>query len=198
MTRPVRIGMLTPFARMSRPPNDVLWSRLATPEPPELGQGPRSRVKPLAVLQEDLSLFFRDQSIESGRAHRLRAVALLYHDHHDEAHDLVQDLSDADGALIHGILHRREPDYWNAKYWFRRFVAHPAHLALGKRLRSLATTPVELESVAALTLPGAFDPFGFVDACEAAAKTPPSHPTVTWLRRVQQAEFEDLINHLLS
>ena len=190
--------MLGPFARMSRPPNEILWSCLASPEPPELGQGPRTQIQPLAVLQDDLSLFFKNHSIEPGRAHRLRAAALLYHDHHDEAHDLVQDLPDADGALIHGILHRREPDYWNAKYWFRRFVAHPAHLALGKRLRSLATTPAELESAAALTLPGAFDPFGFVDACEAAAKTPSSHPTVTWLRRVQQAEFEDLINHLLA
>ena len=174
---------------MSRPPNEILWSCLASPEPPELGQGPRTQIQPLAVLQDDLSLFFKNHSIEPGRAHRLRAAALLYHDHHDEAHDLDQELPDADGALIHGILHRREPDYWNAKYWFRRFVAHPAHLALGKRLRSLATTPAELESA---------DPFGFVDACEAAAKTPSSHPTVTGLRRVQQAEFEDLINHLLA
>ena len=190
--------MLSPFARMSRFPTDVLWTCIATPEPPELEQGPRSQVKPLALLQEELSRFFGKHPLETGRAQRLRAVALLYHDHHDEAHDLVQDLTDADGALIHGILHRREPDYWNAKYWFRRFVAHPAHLALGKRLRSLAKTPAEVESAASLTLPGAFDPFGFVDACESVAKIPVTHPTTAWLRRVQQAEFEDLVNHLLA
>ena len=190
--------MLSGLARMIRLPSEVLWTCIATPEPPELGQGPRVLVKPLALLQEDLSLFFGKHPLEAGRAHRLRALALLYHDHHDEAHDLVQDLSDTDGALIHGILHRREPDYWNAKYWFRRFVAHPAHLALGKRLHLLAKTPAELESAATLTLPGAFDPFEFVDACESVAKVPATHPSTTWLRRVQQAEFEDLVNHLLA
>ena len=81
---------------MSRPPNEILWSCLASPEPPELGQGPRTQIQPLAVLQDDLSLFFKNHSIEPGRAHRLRAAALLYHDHHDEAHDLVQDLPDAE------------------------------------------------------------------------------------------------------
>ncbi len=190
--------MLLPNDRMSRTASDAFWSCVATPEPPELGQGPRTQVKALALIQEDLSLFFANQRIESGRAVRLRATALLYNDHHDEAHDLVQDLSDTDGALIHGILHRREPDYWNAKYWFRRFVAHPAHLAMGRRLASLARTPAEVESVKALTLPGAFDPFAFVDAVESVAKAPHGGAMTQWLRRVQHAEFEELVNHLLS
>ncbi len=190
--------MLAVFAHMIRSPSDAFWSCIATAEPPDLGQGPRANVKPYPLLTEEVSLFLAHRQIDSNRADRLRAAALLYNDHHDEAHDIVQEMTDIDGALIHGILHRREPDYWNAKYWFRRFVAHPAHVALGRRLAALAKTPDEAAQARALTLPGAFDPFEFVDACESAAKLPSTDPTTIWLRRVQHAEFEELVNHLLA
>jgi hypothetical protein len=29
------------------------------------------------------------------------------------------------GAFWHGIMHRREPDAWNSKYWFRKVGRHP-------------------------------------------------------------------------
>ena len=38
----------------------------------------------------------------------------------DTAHSIVQALSDVDAMWIHAYLHRKEPDIWNAKYWYRR------------------------------------------------------------------------------
>ncbi|MCU0711679.1 MAG: hypothetical protein MUC43_06440 [Pirellula sp.] len=35
------------------------------------------------------------------------------------AHDLVQDAGSGIQAYIHGMIHRLEGDFWNAKYWFR-------------------------------------------------------------------------------
>ena len=35
------------------------------------------------------------------------------------AHELVQDAGTGVEAYIHGMIHRLEGDYWNAKYWFR-------------------------------------------------------------------------------
>ena len=38
----------------------------------------------------------------------------------DTAHSIVQQMSDVDAMWIHAYLHRKEPDIWNAKYWYRR------------------------------------------------------------------------------
>lgn len=175
----------------------AFWNAIATVEPPDLGPGPRPSTFPRRELETRLETYFPAQAVHPATALRLRAAALLYHDHHDPAHDIVQDLTDADAALIHAILHRREPDYWNAKYWFRRFDAHPVYLALGQRLNGLAKTPQHQDLARQLTLPGAFDPFAFVDLCEAAERKPARDEGVLWLRQVQQAEFEEVAAHLL-
>jgi hypothetical protein len=37
----------------------------------------------------------------------------------DTAHSIVQKMSDVHAMWIHAYLHRKEPDIWNAKYWYR-------------------------------------------------------------------------------
>mgnify|MGYP003340330197 CR=1 FL=1 len=47
----------------------------------------------------------------------------LWHDAHgdwERAHRLAQDVSTPDGAWVHAYLHRKEGDYWNARYWYDR------------------------------------------------------------------------------
>ncbi len=41
-----------------------------------------------------------------------------------------QSISDAPGSFWHGIMHRREGDFGNSHYWFRRAGAHPAMEAI--------------------------------------------------------------------
>ncbi len=36
----------------------------------------------------------------------------------DTAHSIVQDMSDLNAMWIYAYLHRKEPDIWNAKYWY--------------------------------------------------------------------------------
>ncbi len=38
----------------------------------------------------------------------------------DRSHSVSQNDSSAEGSFWHGIMHRREGDYSNAKYWFNR------------------------------------------------------------------------------
>lgn len=176
----------------------AFWKFAATAEVPDLGPGPRSEVLNRRDLESKFDQFAATHHLPEDTALRLRAVAFLYHDHHDPAHDLVQDLSDGDGALIHAVLHRREPDYWNAKYWFRQADMHPVYLALGRRIVSPTPDPDRQALARKLTLPGAFDPFAFVDLCEQMERQTAQDPTVRWLRQVQHSEFEELVNHLVA
>lgn len=43
----------------------------------------------------------------------------------DNSHTISQDLENKTGSYLHGMLHRMEPDYPNAKYWFRMAGKHP-------------------------------------------------------------------------
>lgn len=38
----------------------------------------------------------------------------------DESHSISQEIDTSEGSYLHGIMHRREGDYSNAKYWFRK------------------------------------------------------------------------------
>ena len=58
---------------------------------------------------------------------------LLWNDALDDSHDISQGLSNNTGSYWHGIMHRREPDYSNAKYWFGRVGTHPIFPKLRER-----------------------------------------------------------------
>ncbi len=43
----------------------------------------------------------------------------------EKSHTLAQEIHTPTGAFLHGIVHRREGDIWNSKYWFRQAGHHP-------------------------------------------------------------------------
>jgi hypothetical protein len=168
---------------------------ISHPEPPELGPGPRANVQTAAALNRQLDEALIQAGLTSTRVEMVRATVLLWHDHLDAAHGLVQDVETKDGSYIHAILHRREPDYGNAKYWFRRVGAHPCYDELAKRTSALLKAKGQADLEECLLPRGQWDAFAFVDACEAAEGDPdPARDAL--LREIQRMEFEILLDHL--
>src|SRR5262249_7160697 len=101
----------------------------------------------------------------------------------NEAHNIAQDLSTPEANYWHAIVHRQEPDAWNAGYWFRQVGAHPIFPALH---RQAAETGVDFGAT--------WDPFAFVELCERAHRQP-SGELESKALRVQRAEWELLFDY---
>jgi hypothetical protein len=87
----------------------------------------------------------------------------------DPAHAIFQEDSSPEGAYWHGMLHRREGDFWNSKYWLQR----------AGRLPALAGIPE-------------FEPVQFVNRCERAAQRAGARDPEDLLD-LQRLEWEHLL-----
>ena len=171
----------------------ALHELLATTEPPMLGPEKRAGVLPLHDLNSRLDEWEHKVGAD-GQSDLIRALLLLWHDHLDAAHVIAQAVETPDGSYVHGLMHRREPDYGNAKYWFRRVGQHPCFGELTSRAAELLRAEAQLQTK---VLPRRqWDPFAFIDACEKVAQEPGANSKVQLLRKIQSAEFEILLGHL--
>lgn len=120
----------------------------------------------------------------------LSGLWLLYN-YLDQSHTISQDLPSSTGSYWHAIMHRREPDYSNAKYWFRRAGHHPAMDTLAEEASALAAG-VDLDRYTQFLAAPQWDAMAMVDACEAAAQG--KCPQVELLQKVAQAEWKTLFD----
>jgi hypothetical protein len=142
-----------------------LCHQLITTAPPS-ALGPEQPNHGAADVLQSMDI----ESIGNGRPVSDREMAAccrsglwLLHNFLDESHTISQDIGSSTGSYWHAIMHRREPDYGNAKYWFRRVDGHPVY----EEVAALVET--EHPSFAAeFLVASAWDPYGFVDACQRA------------------------------
>ncbi len=136
-----------------------------------LGGGALTKLR--AMTTDDL--FQSEKIVSRHDARCVHAGLYLYLSALDESHSISQTIPTASGSLWHGIMHRQEPDYPNAKYWFRRAADHPVLS--------------DLERCTGFV----WDPFEFVDRCEAAERG--RGEECETLIALQRLEWQALFEH---
>ncbi|MFM7056875.1 MAG: hypothetical protein ACKO2P_08120 [Planctomycetota bacterium] len=130
----------------------------------------------------------------------IEAGLLLLQDFDTQSHAIVQTMEGRGGLrtadVLHGIMHRREPDPDNAAWWFRRVSGHPAAARLGGHLdRWLQDIGASLEvrqQAKELLRADRLEPARMIELAARAQATPGSTADTT-LRLVQYLEILNLL-----
>ncbi|HEV2294252.1 MAG TPA: hypothetical protein VGR35_10370 [Tepidisphaeraceae bacterium] len=117
----------------------------------------------------------------------------LWHDWLEESHAIAQGLHGASGSFWHAIMHRREGDFSNAKYWYARCADHPVLPSLNAQASAILNPLPADKSLLRLTANG-WNGAAFVDFVAQLHDQPndPRHPTAVLLQRL---EWRILFDH---
>lgn len=137
---------LDPFATndLSLLPTAIVEAISAAPMP-DLDDGPQ-----VPELFDRLSDGLKNEWSSIGSAKQLLCISGLWllAGELDRSHSISQDIGSVEGSFWHGIMHRREGDFGNSKYWFRRVGSHPVFDQLAEISDGVYS-----------------DPYDFVDEC---------------------------------
>ena len=117
------------------------------------------------------------------------AGLLLYFSCFEEAHEIANNCTTAEGYLWHAILHRLEGDSGNSAYWFKRARTHFVFEQLSE-----AAAKILLRYRHAEFRVGRWDPFAFLSFCDRARQQPGSNQEMAALE-IQRAEWQILFDY---
>ena len=115
------------------------------------------------------------------------SALLLWNDDLDASHTLSQALPDRFGSWLHGAMHRREGDFSNSKYWFRKVGTHSGFAQMTQRAADLTAQAGGQPAPELAALAERWDPYAFVDLCAADGH---SGGSKALLEALQAAELE--------
>jgi hypothetical protein len=138
------------------------------------------------------SLFCRPVS-SPDEAEAVRAALWLWHDWLESAHRIVQSLNTPSGAFWHAIMHRREGDLSNSKYWYARCADHPILPALGVAAGGVIS-PYPADKELLKIAHDGFHPAALVDLVQ-KVHDKPEDPRHSLAVALQQLEWRVLFDH---
>ncbi|MGH7214092.1 MAG: hypothetical protein ACREIT_04955 [Tepidisphaeraceae bacterium] len=118
----------------------------------------------------------------------------LWHDWLDESHKLSQELETPEGSFWHAIMHRREGDFSNSKYWYNRVGAHALYPSISAQANAIIADAPPDKAILRVNF-SAWNPAALVDLVEQVHGTPPDDPKHRIAVALQQLEWRVLFDH---
>lgn len=144
---------------MKNDPKDIAETLLA--------RSPLPSLRPEGVWSPD----FRTAIKAADTSDYIQATLHLLNDDLESAHLIAQKHEEPNGNLIHAIVHRREGDFGNSRYWLKRTGKHSIYTKI-------------------MDVYNDWTPEQFVHWCEEAPRE-----KVKWLQEVQAYELRSLLTH---
>jgi hypothetical protein len=129
-------------------------------------------------------------------ADALLAGLWLWHDGLEESHRISQSIHSSTGSFWHAIMHRREGDFSNSKYWYARTTGHPAFQTLAGRAGPIINQ-APAEKMLLKLVSGGWNPNIFVDLVESASDQP-DDPLYATAVSLQQLEWRALWDYCVA
>jgi len=172
---------------------------------------PLQALLPMQIWEQELDEEIASLPLPGGKSREaiaLRAGLHLLNDSLDRAHSYAQLIEDdPTGAYWHGIMHRMEADYWNAKYWFRQAGSHPVMKSLGKQASPIVEPSLqdgqalsqELHNLLRAATQGhSWNAAAFVDAVALQEQGQRTEDSGEVLKKLQRLELSLLLAYTLE
>jgi hypothetical protein len=156
-----------------------------------LGHGSTAARDAIEILNPDSVL--AGPVVRRDDAQAVLAGLWLWHDYLDASHTISQSIPSATGSFWHAIMHRREGDFSNSKYWNARCRNHPAYATLATHADEIVRHAPADKSVLRVTAQG-WNGDAFVDLVEALHDRP-DDPRHSLAVAMQKAEWRVLFDH---
>jgi hypothetical protein len=128
-------------------------------------------------------------------ADALLAGLWLWHDWLDESHQISQSIASPTGSFWHAIMHRREGDFGNSKYWYARCKTHPVMRTIAVGATPILGDPSTREQGvigSKISFSNGFDPDDFADWVEQVHARPEDDPGYRAAVEIQKLEWRAL------
>jgi hypothetical protein len=158
-----------------------------------LGPGePNKKIQPFLKALSLSEMFGDAMIIDRFMAEACLAGVWLHHNFLEESHRISQEIATTTGSYWHSLMHRRQPDSWNSKYWLDQTGKHPVFPALREAAESLAEHAQPSADAQFLLEQREWNPHRFVDLCERARTG--KNDARALCERVQLAEWRLLFD----
>jgi len=147
--------------------------------PLDAGEVQSDRCAQLAAV-DNADVFLGHTIASAAMADGCRSGLLLRLNDLDGSHDISQQIHSPTGSFWHGIMHRREGDFGNSKYWFRRVGDHNVFASLADAADAIGSAS------------SGWDPFAFVDFVEGVVSSDEENRELA--EKIQQREWELLFD----